>query len=444
MSRLLESTNKTRLRWAKLITTLYNDLLVRRIRLLKSMELERVMVCEVCGGDYGRLKLDLGSHPLCDDLTPIGSNLRVKKYQQLVSLCEKCLTAHQLVPVAKEVLFKPNYHYRGAITKDVTDGMQNLVKDLAAEFLRLQSPAFVLDIGCNDGSLLGILKEQYACTTIGVDPTSAILESGNRIDYQFNEYFSNKTVAAINSINPEINLITFTNVFAHIEDLPTLLENLSTLVGESTTLVIENHYLGAILGRSQFDTFYHEHPRTYSLRSFEYIAMTLRLIITDVKFPSRYGGNIRVTMKRSGSPAGLAIYRTQEDSFVHSFNALQETYNSWKTNSQATLSQLIESGLIYGKALPGRAVMLISALGLDESRMPVIFEQPSSLKVGNYVPSTKIEILSDDALLSHSPRMLIVWSWHIIEEIVKYLDDFGYRGEIWVPLPEFRMYRAAL
>ena len=37
-------------------------------------------------------------------------------------------------------------------------------------------------------------------------------------------------------------------------------------------LVIENHYLGAVLATNQFDTFYHEHPRTYSLTSFVHIA----------------------------------------------------------------------------------------------------------------------------------------------------------------------------
>ena len=143
------------------------------------------MICEVCGGDYGALTLDLGWHPLCDDLNPIGSNFEVGKYHQLVSLCHKCLTAHQLVPVAKENLFKSTYHYRAGITKDVTDGMRTLAKDLAEEFLHLESPTYVLDIGCNDGSLLGIFKEYYSCITIGVDPTSAILESRNKIDYQF-------------------------------------------------------------------------------------------------------------------------------------------------------------------------------------------------------------------------------------------------------------------
>jgi SAM-dependent methyltransferase len=402
------------------------------------------MVCEVCGGSFGGITLDLGSHPLCDDLTPIGSDQNVPKFHQLVSLCEHCLTAHQMVPVEKELLFKPSYHYRAALTKDVLSGMLSLVQSLENELRPFEKSLTVLDIGCNDGSLLGIFKDVYECTTIGVDPTGAILESEGKVDFKFNEYFTDVTATLIRRIAPAVDLITFTNVFAHIENLPGLLENLNTLIGASTTLVIENHYLGAILNGNQFDTFYHEHPRTYSLRSFQNIAASLGLIITNVEFPSRYGGNIRVTMKKFGLEADLSQYSAQEDRFLDSFLALQNAYDAWRSHSLVVIAKIRDRGLMYGKALPGRAVMLISALGISEKMMPKVFEQPKSPKVGNYVPGTKIEIQSDDDLLELNPEVLIVWSWHIVDEIVKYLDLLGYRGEIWVPLPEFKLYRPAL
>lgn len=402
------------------------------------------MICEVCNGEYGSLTLNLGKHPLCDDLTPIDSNQVAEKFQQLISLCENCLTAHQVIPVTKELLFKPSYHYRASLTRDVIDGMKTLVKDIVNQFPKNDEIYRVLDIGCNDGSLLGIFKEEIHCVTIGVDPTAAILESGNRIDFKFNEYFTNATARAIIEEHPKIHLITFTNVFAHIEDLPTLLANLKLLISEDTTLVIENHYLGSILTRNQFDTFYHEHPRTYSLNSFQFIAASLGLLITQVAFPARYGGNIRITMKKSGRKADVHEYLAKEATFIESFSALQEIYDHWKLDASKSLAELSAKGQIYGKALPGRAVMLINALNLDDSKMPIIFEQAKSPKVGNYVPSTKIKILSDEELLGYNPGVLIVWSWHIINEIVEYLDALGYRGEIWVPLPEFKMFRPAI
>ena len=40
-------------------------------------------------------------------------------------------------------------------------------------------------------------------------------------------------------------------------------------------IIVENHYLGEVIKKNQFDTFYHEHPRTYSLQSFYKIAENL-------------------------------------------------------------------------------------------------------------------------------------------------------------------------
>lgn len=402
------------------------------------------MKCEVCGSTFGGIVLDLGSHPLCDDLTAIGSQVVAEEFPQRISLCEECLTAHQTVPVRKEILFKPTYHYRASLTRDVLDGMTELAQDLRAVFSEPKKSALVLDIGCNDGSLLGIFKNLYSCTTVGVDPTGAILEAGDKVDHKYNDYFGSEISEAILDNHGNPDLITFTNVFAHIEDLPNLLENLKLLIGPTTTLVIENHYLGSILKSNQFDTFYHEHPRTYSLKSFKFIARTLGMIISDVKFPARYGGNIRVTMSKEAHAADVEIYENNEKQFVSQFIEMQNVYDKWKINSRTMLDSLSKQGNFYGKALPGRAVMLINSLGIDERNMPVLFEQPASPKVGNYVPGTKIEIVSDDLISELSPGVLIIWSWHIVEEIVKYLDALGYKGEIWVPLPEFRLYREAL
>ena len=397
--------------------------------------------CEVCNSPMGKIVLDLGSHPLCDDLVPFGSEVQAEEFHQLIGLCEVCLTAHQKIPVAKEKLFKSDYHYRAALTVDVIQGMNNLVEQIIKDLNSENKSITVLDIGCNDGSLLGIFKNKYQCTTIGIDPTEAIFESGNKIDFKFNEYFSRNTVEEIKKLSLTVDVITFTNVFAHIENLPELIENLKLLINDSTKLVIENHYLGSILSNNQFDTFYHEHPRTYSLKSFEFIAKTIGLVITDVKFPSRYGGNIRVTMEKNGNKADLKVFNQLELEFIARFELLQGKYDVWKKESQIVLRSLLEDGPIYGKALPGRAVMLINSLKIDSRMMPAIFEKPNSPKINNFVPGSKIKVLSDNELLKVNPKIIIVWSWHIIVEIVEYLDRLGYQGEIWVPLPEFKKYR---
>ena len=86
--------------------------------------------CEICDQKNLPTVLDLGKHPLCDDLIKIGSKKKNKLYKIQIIFCKKCVTAYQKHQVKKKILFPPNYHYRAKLTKDVLKGMEDLVKDL--------------------------------------------------------------------------------------------------------------------------------------------------------------------------------------------------------------------------------------------------------------------------------------------------------------------------
>ena len=73
--------------------------------------------------------------------------------------------------------------------------------------------------------VLCLIFKKYNVKTIGVDPTDAIDDAIN-LDLKIKDYFSSKTIEKINEKFNKVDVITFTNVFAHIEDLKSLLENL--------------------------------------------------------------------------------------------------------------------------------------------------------------------------------------------------------------------------
>ena len=85
--------------------------------------------CEICNQKKLPTVLNLGNHPLCDDLISLGSNKVCKFYPIEILLCKNCLTAHQKYQVSKKILFPLDYHYRARFTKDVLMGMRNLVDD---------------------------------------------------------------------------------------------------------------------------------------------------------------------------------------------------------------------------------------------------------------------------------------------------------------------------
>ena len=392
----------------------------------------KIKTCEVCLSKLEGPELDFGYQPLCDELkTSPKESLLVTKYHQNIILCQICFTAHQKYQVPKKELFKPNYHYRASLTKDVLNGMEELAKS-CSKYKNLNEKSVVLDVGCNDGSLLSIFKNIYNVKTIGVDPTDSI-DDALDLDLKIKDYFSSDTIEKINEKFNKVDVITFTNVFAHIEDLKSLLVNLKKIISNETLIVIENHYLGSIIEQNQFDTFYHEHPRTYSIKSFDYISNQLDVSILDILFPKRYGGNIRVIMSKQSRKKEENIL---EDNFmVSDFQKIQSYYESWNTDSKKIIEDLVSSGYKFnGKSLPARGVMLINSLDITKSFMPKVFEQNFSPKVGNYVPGTDIYIDKDENLNGDN---LIIWSWHVIDEIISYLKKIDFKGSIWKPLPMF-------
>lgn len=395
-----------------------------------------IKVCEVCGEKELNPVLDLGLHPLCDDLIPVGNTAQCQVFPISILYCKKCFTAHQRYQVPKIQLFPRTYHYRSRFTGDVLSGMADLVDSVELQLNSLAERT-VLDIGCNDGSLLDRFASKGA-KTIGVEPTGASQDAMGHGHTIINDFFSEKTAMQILEKFPRVDVITFTNVFAHIEDLPALLRSLALLMNDDTLLVIENHYLGAVLDKNQFDTFYHEHPRTYTLNSFVHIAQTLGKEVLSVAFPSRYGGNIRVVI---GNPKNSSSLDTEsiteiierEALFENNFSVMNEFIAKWKQEKTAEIKSLVEKhGPLVAKAFPGRAAILVALLGLTDNEIECVYEKPGSMKIGHYLPGTRIEIRSDDELSTRIDKLEIILNlaWHIPKEIEGYLQGLGFKGRI--------------
>jgi SAM-dependent methyltransferase len=313
--------------------------------------------------------------------------------------------------------------------------LAGLVESCETRFGNLRGKR-VLDIGCNDGSLLDFFRARGALT-LGVEPTGASRDAREKGHIVFDSFLSERVAHSVVQAGGKPDFITFTNVFAHIENLGEVLASLRVLLAPSTVIVIENHYLGAVFDGNQFDTFYHEHPRTYSLTSFSHVARTLAVSLLEAEFPSRYGGNVRVFMgKRHSVGEGS---RTQdeltidESSFRSRFVVLEQNVARWRSaRGRFVQQQVREHGKLRAKAFPGRAAILIKLLGIDEESISAVFEKPGSKKIGHYVPGTRIPIRSDDELfgLADQTAPLLNLAWHIPREIREYLSGNGYRGEV--------------
>lgn len=388
--------------------------------------------CEVCGSDSLSPVLDLGAHPLCDDLVPVGDPRQCEEFPIQIDLCTRCVTAHQRHQVPKRTLFPPSYHYRSRFTADVLSGMDALVASVESRLPRGLTGLSVLDVGCNDGSLLDRFAARGA-RTIGIEPTDASRDAAGREHEVHCRYFDPESARLIRDRHGAPDVVTFTNVFAHIENLPQLVSSLRTLCSDRTLIVIENHYLGAVIDRHQFDTFYHEHPRTYSVRSLEHVARSLSMAVRAVEFPSRYGGNVRVMIGgAAGEPPGRAWAggHDPEEDFPARMRSMQAIVERWRASTRERIERLASAhGPLPAKAFPGRAAILVKLLGLGAEHLRATYEKPGSPKIGHYIPGTRIPILTDDQFPTAAP-VAINLAWHISREIRDYLRSRGYAGEV--------------
>lgn len=398
--------------------------------------------CQVCKSLLSEPILDLGQQPMCDDLIPINDIRSAEKFPVKISICTNCQTGHQTYNIKKEKLFPDDYHYRPRFTQDVLDGMNSLVEECQDMFGDLKGKV-VCDVGCNDGSLLDFFKKK-GTVTCGIEPTGAADDASGNEHIIVKSYFDKNSVDILLSKAEKPDIVTFTNVFAHIENLDDTIDALKELIHDNTVIVIENHYFGTVLKTMQFDTFYHEHPRTYGLTSFKFIADRLGVRILSVKFPKRYGGNIRVIMGKDAlsqndlSPLDKIL--EEEKSFSEELVNMNLFVGQWVEQANDTLDSYKKtSKKVYGKSFPGRASILINLIQIDENIQPMVFEKDSSLKVGHYVPGTKIPIVSDslwrDGIVL--PNEILIWGWHIGDEIAHYMRNSKFNGKLLLPLPKF-------
>ena len=238
-------------------------------------------------------------------------------------------------------------------------------------------------------------------------------------------------------------IVTATNVFAHIENVNDIVENIARLMDDDSVFISESHYLLPLIETLQYDTIYHEHLRYYSLHSIRYLLENHGLEIFHAKRIPTHGGSIRVYAARKGAHAvkdTVAETLELEKDTVLSKEKLLEFRDSVvisKLDLQSMLRDIKKRGeSIFGISAPSRASTLINYVGIDDGILDCVLEITGSHKIGKYVPGTLIPVEEESRLYSEQPEYALILSWHIGEELIPKLKEKGFTGKFIIPLPE--------
>ena len=304
----------------------------------------------------------------------------------------------------------------------------------------------VVDLGSNDGTLLNGFKEN-GIKIIGVEPTNiAKIANENNIE-TVQEFFTLDVAKNIKNNNGHASLILATNMFAHMSTIGEVISGIEYLLKPDGVFVFENHYLLDVIYGGQFDTIYHEHLRTYSLKSLIKLFSYYDFTVTDVERGTRYGGNIRVHVtkgkNKNVSKNVELLLKLEEESGLYEL----DTYRKFaarvkiaKNDFMNFLFDMKEKGkTIVGNSCPGRSVTLLNYYGVDSDLLPYIAEQPTSLKLDMYLPGKQIPIVNNEVLIREQPDYVVLLAWHYAEPIMNQLKERGLKSNFIVPLPDLKI-----
>lgn len=410
-----------------------------------SFKVGKITHCQICGNKNLKEILNLGFQPLADDLKRISSkNIETVFYPLKVNLCNKCSLLQTGYIVGDNKLYPKEYHYTPGITKDVVKNFEQLSKSIIQLYNLDKKKDLIVDLGCNDGSLLNQFKISGFKLNVGVDPTDTISIAKKRGINTIQSFFNIDTSRQILKRFGKAKVITTTNVFAHTNELYEFIQGAKNILKRDGVFIIENHYLLEVIKKNQFDTFYHEHLRTYSLKSLVKLMKYYDLHLVDAFTTNRYGGNIQAHFSNGKKKYNTRIKKIliKENKFLSKF----ENYNKFKKQmeiSRKKLTDFLEKNsnkTIVGKAYPARASILLHYYNTLPKSLSYIAEQPKSKKINFYAPGTDLKIISSNYMRKNHPDIVIILAWHLFDSIHKKWKDIFKRKVKFVKLlPKFKI-----
>jgi hypothetical protein len=225
-----------------------------------------------------------------------------------------------------------------------------------------------------------------------------------------------------------------------------VVRGIRTLLADDGVFVLENHYLLDVLLKAQYDTIYHEHIRTYSLKALITLFGFYGMTVFHAERVSRYGGNIRAHVCKDGRAVEgsvAEILRTESEVGLDRPDVYAEfrrkAFDSRLALQAFAIDAARQGKSFVGNSFPGRANTLLHFCGIGRDLIPYIAEQAHSLKLGLYSPGNHIPIVNNQRLIDEQPDYVVLLAWHYAQPIAEQLRARGLKSKFIQPLPKCRV-----
>ena len=392
--------------------------------------------CRVCGNENLKEYIDLGMLPLSNNLLDSPDDV-AERYPLKVLLCEYCGLSQLSIVIDPSTLFS-HYVYRSSINEGYRNHCREMAKQLKAAY-GLNKDSFHIDIAGNDGALLHEFNQIVGCRVLNIDPAANMVpiceEKGIR---QYTAFWGVKAAKHLmNTDWPRADLITATNVFAHVDNVKEFIEAAAMVLKPTGVLILEFPYLIDFVDKGEFDTIYHEHLSYFSIGPIAKLCNGTGLKVMRVEKQDIHGGSVRVHIGYWEADDSVRQFVLKE--FRYRDITL---YQDFAIRAKQVIDEfcygikaLVSGGhKVAAFAASAKGNNLLNCAGITTELAYIVDETPE--KLGKYSPGTGIEIVSMGRLQSDPPDFLIILSWNFAEAIKAKCIEAGYKGEFIVPIIE--------
>ena len=380
---------------------------------------KQITECRCCGSDQLYRYLDLGNQPLANSYH---KGEKLERFPLEVNLCEKCFHSQLSVVVEPSLMFQ-HYLYVSGTTYTFRNHCEELAKDAVGRIF-ISNPK-VLDIACNDGTLLGYFRD-LGCEVQGVDPAENLRKLTEEKNIPVEVGYWGTGVAS--RLKGKYDIITGTNVFAHVNDVSAFLNECLEVLASNGTIILEFPYCNEMIAHCEFDTIYHEHLSYFLVSSMMALADKKGLEICDIKTSPIHGGSIRFFLSR---PIGNLCHCDKAVRFIDEEHAAgllsRNTYVKFgeqveknKADTVQMVQQLQAMGkrvIGYGASAKGNTMLNYFGLDLD------YIVDDNEMKWGYMTPGQDIVIKSPQDMAEEDELYIVILAWNFYDEIVKKIES---------------------
>ena len=368
--------------------------------------------------------LDLGMQPLANNFS--------KKYiPPLFRLKLKFDTNSKLVMInkhmKKEKMFNKSYPYRSSKSKLV----EKLFKELSKKIKKKLKPENILEIGGNDGTFASNFdKKKITCIEPCGDVAIEAKKKGLKV---YVKYFDDLLVKKLLKDHKKFDMIFSANTITHISNYNSVFSNISQILTEHGTLIVEEPSLLETIKKNSYDQFYNEHIYVFSTIALQNILKKNNLEIYDVENINVHGGSNRYYIKKIKNKKiklSLRLKRSiilEKKYGLHRFSCFKN-FSRKVQNSKIDLIKLLKNlkknnKKIIGYGASAKAVTILNYCNLKENYFDFFYDTTKQ-KIGKFLPGTRIKVLKYQKL-KNNKIYVFLGAWNFYKEILR-KENFFY------------------